>query len=149
MHVVRLCRALPGTGLVLSSLLLSSLMIGCGGGSIAVNQNTIASITATANTVRVNQTLQLNSQYVASGQAMNFFVNGIAGGNAEVGTISATGLYTAPAIVPTPYTVQITSQIAKYPNAVPGSVSVQVWNPIPAMNAVNPGGFQREPQPSR
>lgn len=141
MHVVRLCRALPGTGLVLSSLLLSSLMIGCGGGSIAVNQNTIASITATANTVRVNQTLQLNSQYVASGQAMNFFVNGIAGGNAEVGTISATGLYTAPAIVPTPYTVQITSQIAKYPNAVPGSVSVQVWNPIPAMNAVNPGGF--------
>lgn len=141
MHVVRLCRALPGTGLVLSSLLLSSLMIGCGGGSIAVNQNTIASITATANTVRVNQTLQLNSQYVASGQAMNFFVNGIEGGNAEVGTISATGLYTAPAIVPTPYTVQITSQIAKYPNAVPGSVSVQVWNPIPAMSAVNPGGF--------
>ena len=72
---------------------------------------------------------------------MNFYVNGIEGGNAEVGTVSSSGLYTAPAVVPNPYTVQITSQIAKYPERGPGSVSVQVWNPIPVMNAVNPGGF--------
>ena len=141
MHVVRLSRALSGTGLIFSFVLSSSLMIGCGGGSISVNQNTIASISASANTVRVNQTLQLSSQYLASGQSMTFYVNGIEGGNAEVGTISATGLYTAPAIVPIPYTVQITSEIAKYPDAVPGSVAVQVWNPIPVMSAVDPGGF--------
>jgi uncharacterized protein (DUF1800 family) len=141
MHLVRLSHALPGTGLIFSFVLSSSLMIGCGGGSISVNQNTIASISASANTLRVNQTLQLTSQYLASGQSMTFYVNGIEGGNAEVGTVSTTGLYTAPAIVPTPYTVQVTSKIAKYPDAVPGSVSVQVWNPIPAMSAVNPGGF--------
>ncbi len=141
MHVVRRSHALPGTGLIFSFVLSSSLMIGCGGGSISVNQNTIASISASANTLRVNQTLQLTSQYLASGQSMTFYVNGIEGGNAEVGTVSTTGLYTAPAIVPTPYTVQVTSKIAKYPDAVPGSVSVQVWNPIPAMSAVNPGGF--------
>ena len=31
---------------------------------------------------------------------MTFYVNGIAGGNAEVGTITNSGLYTAPAVVP-------------------------------------------------
>ena len=59
----------------------------------------------------------------------------------QVGTVSSTGLYTAPAVVPTPYTVQITSSIAKYPTAVPGSVSIQVWNPIPVLSAVTPNGF--------
>ncbi len=141
MHVVRLRCALPGTSLFFMSLSLSSsLMVGCGA-PIQVNLNTIASISAPANTLRVNQTLQLSSLYMASGQAMNFYVNGIEGGNADVGTVSSTGLYTAPAVVPNPYTVQITSQIARFPGAVPGSVSVQVWNPIPVLGAVNPGGF--------
>src|SRR5579862_9897371 len=133
--------SLPKAGLLWASLLfVASLIAGCGG-SIAVNLNTIAAISVPSNTVRVNQTLQLNSKYLASGQPIVFFVNGIPGGNSEVGTISSTGLYTAPAVVPTPYTVQITSSIQKYPTAVPGSVSVQVWNPIPGLTSVNPGGF--------
>jgi len=106
MHVVRLRRALPDAGLFFMSLLLwSSLMVGCGA-SIQVNLNTIASISAPVNTLRVNQTLQLSSRYMASGQAMTFYVNGIEGGNAEFGTVSSAGLYTAPAVVPNPYTVQ-------------------------------------------
>jgi len=121
-------------------LLLSSLIAGCGG-SIAVDLSSIAAISAPGNTLRVNQTLQLNSRYLASGQAMTFYVNGIPGGNSEVGTISSTGLYTAPAVVPTPYTVQITSSIGRYPAATPGSISVQVWNPIPVLSTVTPGGF--------
>jgi uncharacterized protein (DUF1800 family) len=116
-------------------------MTGCSGSSLAVNLNTIAAIGSPATSVRVNQTLQLTSSYLASGLPMTFYVNGIAGGNAQVGTISNTGLYTAPAVVPTPYTVTITSSIAKYPTAVPGSVSVQVWNPIPVLGAVTPNGF--------
>jgi len=123
-----------------SFLFLATLLAGCSG-SIAVNLDTIAAISSPSNTVRVNQTLQLNSKYLASGQPLIFSVNGIPGGNAEVGTISNTGLYTAPAVVPNPYTVQITSSIAKYPTAVPGSISVQVWNPIPGLSAVNPGSF--------
>src|SRR5208283_2598297 len=47
----------------------------------------------------------------------------------------------APAVVPTPYTVEITSAIAAYPNAVPGSAAVQVWNPIPTLASANPNGF--------
>ncbi len=127
--------------LVASLIPFAYLMTGCGGGSIAVDLNTIAAIGAPSNTVRVNQTLQLTSSYVASGQAMTFYVNGIPGGNSEIGTISNTGLYTAPAVVPNPYTVQITSSIAQYPTATPGSISVQVWNPIPTLGTVTPNGF--------
>jgi uncharacterized protein (DUF1800 family) len=117
------------------------LITGCGGTSLAVDLNTIAAIGSPATNVRVNQTVQLTSSYLATGQAMVFYVNGIAGGNATVGTISSAGIYTAPAVVPNPYTVQITSSIAKYPTAVPGSVSIQVWNPIPVLGTVTPNGF--------
>ena len=102
--------------------LIFVLVNGCGGGSIAVDLNSIAAITSSANVLRVNQSLQLSSRYMASGLPMIFSVNGIPGGNSIVGTISNTGQYIAPAIVPNPNTVQITSTIAKYPNAVPGSV---------------------------
>ena len=136
MRVVYSGGPLPKAGFLSTSLLLvTALIAGCGGGgSIQVDLNTIAAISAPGNSLRVNQTMQMSSKYMASGLPVNFSVNGIPGGNSEVGTISSTGLYTAPALVPTPYTVQITSSIAKYPNATPGSVSMQVWNPIPALS---------------
>ena len=124
-----------------SVLFTTSLIAGCGGSSVNVDLGTIAAISSPASDVRVTQTLQISSQYLASGLPVNFFVNGIAGGNSEVGTISSSGLYTAPAVVPNPYTVQITSSIDKYPDATPGSASVQVWNPIPVLNNVAPGQF--------
>ncbi len=140
--------SLPKTASSMVSLLFAVSLVpavlsitACGGGSLAVNLNTIAAIGAPASSVRVNQTLQLTSSYVASGLPMIFYVNGIAGGDAQVGTISSTGLYTAPAVVPNPYTVTITSSIAKYPTAVPGSVPIQVWNPIPVLSAATPNGF--------
>src|SRR6202046_233092 len=131
----------PALFLVISLSFVAPFVSGCGGGSIAVDLKTIAAIGSPAISVRVNQTLQLTSGYLASGQAMTFYVNGIAGGNATVGTISDSGVYTAPAVVPNPYTVQVTSSIAKFPTAVPGSVSIQVWNPIPVLGTVTPNGF--------
>ena len=100
----------PSTAFLWPSLLLfASLIPGCGGGSIGVDLGTIAAISAPANTLRVNQTMQLSSKYLASGQPVVFSVNGIPGGSADVGTITSAGVYTAPAVVPNPYTVQITS----------------------------------------
>ncbi|MFZ1939834.1 MAG: DUF1800 family protein [Terracidiphilus sp.] len=133
-------RFLSATFLVLTALVFTACLAGCGG-SVAVDLNTIAAISAPTATLRVNQTMQLTSRYLADGLPMVFSVNGIPGGNAEVGTVSSAGVYTAPAVVPTPYAVQITSSIAQYPTAVPGSVSVQVWNPIPGLSAVTPNGF--------
>jgi uncharacterized protein (DUF1800 family) len=73
--------------------------------------------------------------------ALNLSVNGIPGGNATVGTISSTGLYTAPAIIPVPDSVTITSSSVQYPTAPQGSVTLQIWNPIPILGSVTPTGF--------
>jgi uncharacterized protein (DUF1800 family) len=141
MRAVCSCGSAPKFGFLwLLFLLASCLITSCGGGFIAVDP-TIAAISAPTNTLRVTQTAQLTSKYLSAGQAINFYVNGILGGNSEVGTISSTGLYTAPAVVPTPYTVQITSGITRFPNATPGSVSMQIWNPIPVLGSVTPSGF--------
>ena len=45
----------------------------------------------------------------ATNTAVNWSVNGIAGGNAALGTISTAGVYTAPADLPSPVTVQVTA----------------------------------------
>jgi hypothetical protein len=122
------------TTLFVSTFLLSS----CNSYSLG-DLSTAAAISAPAGDVRVTQTLQLTSKTLAAGQPFTFYVNGIAGGNSEVGTISNTGLYTAPAVVPTPYTVQITSTNNQYPTAPQGSVSVAVWNPVPVLGTITPG----------
>ncbi|MGB6686229.1 MAG: DUF1800 domain-containing protein [Terracidiphilus sp.] len=103
--------------------------------------STAAAISAPSSSVRVNQHLQLSSKGLTFGSGLTFYVNGIPGGNAEIGTINSAGLYTAPAVIPTPYTVKITSTSNTYPSAPPGSVSIQVWNPIPVLGAVTPTGF--------
>jgi uncharacterized membrane protein YgcG len=45
----------------------------------------------------------------ASNMGVNWSVNGVAGGNATLGMISASGVYTAPMTVPSPATVTITA----------------------------------------
>jgi hypothetical protein len=56
MRVIGAGDSLPKTGLFAISLLaLTYLIGGCGGGSIAVNLNTIAAISAPADTLRVNR----------------------------------------------------------------------------------------------
>ena len=48
----------------------------------------------------------------SSNQTVNWSVNGIAGGNSTVGTVSAAGLYVAPAAVPNPVTVTVRATAA-------------------------------------
>ena len=116
-----------------------SLLSGCGSG---INPDLAAFISATNNSVRVNQTLQLNTESVITGSPMSFSVNGVEGGNAEVGTITSSGLYTAPAIVPSPSNVvTITSIATNYPNGKPGSVMVNILNPIPIISSITPATF--------
>jgi serine protease len=71
--------------------------------AVAVNPAT-ASIEANGGTQSFAATVSntLNS-------TVTWQVNGVAGGNATIGTISAGGLYTAPASVPSPATVTVTA----------------------------------------
>jgi uncharacterized protein (DUF1800 family) len=100
-----------------------------------------AAISAASNIIRVNQTLQLNTEIGATGVPVTFYVNGIAGGNATLGTVNSNGLYTAPAIVPSPNNVTITSSTPSYPKEAGGSVALTVLNPIPIVTSLNPSPF--------
>ena len=121
-------------------LIAASLATGCNRYLLG-NVSKAAAISATSSSIRVNQQLQLTPTQLFPGDQLTYYVNGVQGGNDEFGTVSGTGLYTAPAVVPTPYTVAITAASTMYPTAPKGSVSLQVWNPIPVLNAVAPSGF--------
>lgn len=72
----------------------------------------------TVATFFLGQTQQFQATVTGSSNtAVNWAVNGIAGGNAVVGTISASGLYTAPAILPATTSVAVTATSAADSNA--------------------------------
>src|SRR5713226_6073915 len=74
----------------------------------------------------------------SSNQGVSWQVNGITGGTSGFGTISATGLYTAPASVPTPATFNV-SAISKADSTKTASASVTVTaSPLPISVSVSP-----------
>ena len=115
------------------------LMTGCSGYKVT-DPGYFAAISA-ANTIRVNQQLQVVNNEKFTGVPLTFSINGIAGGNAELGTIDANGLYTAPAVVPVPNTLTITSSVPSNASYPPGTLQLAVLNPIPILNSVTPDGF--------
>lgn len=118
-----------------------SFTTGCSTSGVNIDTSYYAAISASSTSVRVNQQLQLTTHSQYTGSPLTFFVNGVQGGNSEVGTIDNNGLYTAPAIVPVPNTVTITSIADKYPNAPKGSLAVSILNPIPVIGSVTPSGL--------
>src|SRR5881398_1767971 len=66
-------------------------------------------ISPTSATVATGGTQQFTATVNTSNTAVTWQVNGVTGGNATVGTISSSGLYTAPGVVPNPATVTVTA----------------------------------------
>ncbi|HKD84905.1 MAG TPA: hypothetical protein VKB58_09175 [Terriglobales bacterium] len=83
--------------------------------------------------------------------AVTWQVNGVTGGNATVGTISSTGLYTAPAIIPNPASVTVTAVLqansAFAGNAIVTITAVQFNNSsikgnyVLSVQGINSNGF--------
>jgi uncharacterized protein (DUF1800 family) len=129
--------------LAIAATTLSSaifLMTGCSGYKVT-DPGYFAALSDSANTIRVNQQMQIANNEKFTGVPLTFFINGVAGGNAELGTIDANGLYTAPAVVPVPNTITVTSSAPSHPEYPPGSLQLGVLNPIPILNSVTPTGF--------
>jgi uncharacterized protein (TIGR03437 family) len=89
------------------------------------------SLSPAAATVRAASTQQFTATVTGSANtAVTWSVNQIAGGNADAGTISATGLYTAPTSVPANNTVTVRAvSVADATNAASGTVMIVV-NPF-------------------
>lgn len=68
-------------------------------------------------------------------------VNGIAGGNSTVGAISSSGVYTAPAVLPSAVTVQITAT-SRADTTKSGSASVTITSDIALSLTPNPASVE-------
>jgi IPT/TIG domain len=72
-----------------------------------------------------------------SNTSVTWSVNGTTGGTATLGTINATGSYTAPSTLPNPNTITVRATSAADSSAS-GPSSVTLLNPTPVLTGINP-----------
>jgi hypothetical protein len=111
---------------------------GCGGNNTRSTQTapvTPAAVTvAGAAQTRLGGTAQFTATVTGgTSTAVTWQVNGVAGGSAATGTISASGLYTAPSTLPSPNTVTIAAVNAAA--TAPGTLVETILNPIPTVSS--------------
>jgi uncharacterized protein (DUF1800 family) len=88
-----------------------------------------------ASQARLGTAVQLSATVTnTSNTAVTWQVNGVAGGNSATGTISASGLYTPPATIPSPNTLTITAVTQATPVAS-ASQTESILNPIPVVSS--------------
>ncbi len=93
--------------------LLGTFLLACGGGggsstsTPATSAPAPASLSLAPSSVSVQ--LSTTQSFTANNPNVTWQVNGVVGGSASLGTISSTGLYTAPATLPSPASVTITA----------------------------------------
>src|SRR5260370_10394781 len=95
-------------------------------------------VSSSSSSVLLGNTLQFTERVTGtSNTAVTWSVNGVAGGNSTLGTISSSGLYTAPSDLPSSplATVKATSQADASAN---GSTSITVTSDIKLALATNP-----------
>ena len=107
-----------------------------------------ASVTVTlapaSSTIRCGATVSFTAKVAnTTDSAVAWQVNGQAGGSSSAGTISATGVYTGPAVLPNPAAVIVTAVSHADPTAK-ANAAVNLQNPLPVVasvtpNPVNPG----------
>ncbi|WP_263382186.1 DUF1800 domain-containing protein [Granulicella arctica] len=142
MHLsVRQPGSLPLHSAWASCLLLT---IGCSGGSSpspAFPQPVkptpaIAVAVSGGSQVRIGSTVQFVAVVTnTSNTAVTWQVNGVDGGAATIGTISGSGSYTPPAVLPNPNIVTITAVSQALTSAI-GALSETVLNPLPVIGSV-------------
>ena len=108
---------------------VSSLMIDPNSGQARQAAATQVVVTPTSAKVMTQ-----GSQQFTANQASAWMVNGIAGGNSQVGYISASGMYSAPSAVPSPATVQVQAQSG----SASAAAAVTIAYPAPVLSSFAP-----------
>jgi uncharacterized protein (DUF1800 family) len=121
---------------VLGLVVVSGLagLAGCAG-NVSLSQAAAVQVAVTGGgQVRLGATAQLTAMVThSSNTAVTWSVNGVTGGNATTGTISASGLYTPPKTVPTQNTMMIAATSVASPSAS-ATITEAVLNPIPVVS---------------
>jgi uncharacterized protein (DUF1800 family) len=103
--------------------------------TISVSGTTPTVTVSGGSSVRVTGTVQFSATVsLIANQNVAWQVNGVAGGNATLGTISPGGLYTAPAAIPSPNTLTVTA-VSQANSAYAGTASLAVLNPLPVLTS--------------
>jgi hypothetical protein len=111
--------------------------MGAGNGSSGQTSSGVT-VSPAASTVRAGDTQQFTAKVTtAMDQTVVWSVNGMMGGNSTVGTISTSGLYKAPAALPTPNSVSIEATSSS-DKTLSGKVMAMLENPVPTVTAVSP-----------
>ncbi len=94
----------------------------------------VISVSPSSVTVNLGQTQQFTATVSGtSNTAVTWTVNGTAGGSASTGTISASGLYTAPTVLPNPPTVIVAATSAADTHFV-ANAQTTIFNPNPLVS---------------
>ena len=125
-------------GLVLATAFALGVTIfinGCGsstGGNSTQQQQPSVTISG-ASQVRLGSTDSFTVTVTnLTNSSVTWKVNGIAGGNSTVGTISVAGVYTPPSTIPATNTVTVSAVSVASPT-VYGTAPVSILNPIPSI----------------
>lgn len=124
---------------------ISAIEMNCGGatgGSSGTNPPPPLAIGVTVSPMSANVRASASQQFTptvsgTSNTAVTWQVNGTAGGDSSSGTISSSGLYTAPDALPQQNSVTITAMSAADTSAQ-GTSAVTLWNPTPVLTGVSP-----------
>ena len=106
---------------------------GATGGSTGAGTSAISVTMIGAAQTRMGATTQFSATVVSSSnQGVTWAVNGVPGGSSAGGTISTTGLYSAPAMLPVPNTVSVTATSVASGSAS-ATIAEAIWNPVPGL----------------
>ena len=94
-----------------AAVLIALSLSACGGGGSNNNNTPMVSVAPGTANLQEGSTLQFAATVTNSSSAVSWLVNGVAGGSASTGTISTSGLYTAPVVIPNPASITITAQL--------------------------------------
>src|SRR5271169_5708838 len=139
-------------GRVFIAAVLAVGVPGCGGGGSSTTttppQTVTVAVTSSGSSVLLGNMQQFTANVTGTpNTAVSWSVNGISGGNSMLGTISTTGLYTAPQDLPNPATVtiQATSQANSTASGnavltIDSDISVSIAANPSIISSVFPGG---------
>ena len=111
-------------------LTVAAFLASCGGG-VGGEQQITVTINPTSIILTVNQSIPFTDTVTGTtNTAVQWQVNGLVGGTATTGTINASGVYTAPAQVPSPAKVTVTVvSLADATKSAPAAVTIAARTP--------------------
>jgi hypothetical protein len=95
-------------------------------------------VSPTTANVRAGATQSFSAQiFGTTNTSVTWQVNGVTGGNAAAGTISSSGMYTAPNTLPSPNTITVRA-VSSADASATGSSGVTLENPAPVLASIAP-----------